>query len=151
MQLRQISALTFGGSDLLVTVESYDQSLIRLHEDAPGGASFSGWWATDVNSNTTVSGSHHPDGGHEKFFSGTTQGIFNVNVCDSDDNCFLLSDAIEVRMDNGAAEGGSSGSGLRIFNQDVNDTLFVGVLSASDEECENSSAYFGEFRHFHET
>ena len=72
--------LTFGGADLLVTVESYDQSLIRLYENAPGGVSFSGWWATDVNSNTTGSGSHHPDGARKKFFSGTTQGNFNV-VC----------------------------------------------------------------------
>ena len=143
-------ALTFGGADLLVTVESYDQSLLRLHGDPPGGASFSGWWVTDVNTNITASGSHHPDGAHKKFFSGTTQGNFNVNICDEDDNCSLLLDAIEVRMDNGTSEGGSSGAGLRIFNQDVNDTLFVGVLSASDQECENSSVYFGEFRHFYD-
>ena len=143
-------ALTFGGSDLLVTVESYDQSLIRLAGDAPGGAAFSGWWVTDVETNVTGTGAHHPDGTHKKFFSGTTQGNFNVNICDEDDNCSLLLDSIEVRMDNGTAEGGSSGSGLRIYNQDVNDTLFVGVLSASDDECENSNVYFGEFRHFYD-
>ncbi|MYC24521.1 MAG: hypothetical protein F4X56_01215 [Gammaproteobacteria bacterium] len=141
-------ALSFGGAELLVTVESYDQSLIRLRADPPAGASFSGWWVTDVHTNITGSGSHHPDGTHKKFFSGTTQGNFNVNICDQDDNCTLLLDAIEVRMDNGTAEGGSSGAGLRIFNPDANDTVFVGVLSASDEECENSSVYFGEFRHF---
>lgn len=142
--------LTFGGADLLVTVESYDQSLIRLRADPPGGTSFSGWWVTDINTDTTGSGAHHPDGGHKKFFSGTTQGSFNVNICDEDDNCTLLVDSVEMRMDNGAAEGGSSGAGMRIFNQEVNDTLFVGVLSASDEECENSSTYFGKFWHFYD-
>ncbi|MXZ56795.1 MAG: hypothetical protein F4227_00365 [Gammaproteobacteria bacterium] len=143
-------ALTFGGADLLVTVESFDQSLIRLHGDPPDGASFSGWWVTDVSTKTTVLGSHHPDGGHKKFFSGTTQSNVNVNVCDEDDNCILLLDAIEVIMDDGTSEGGSSGAGLRIFNQEANDSLFVGVLSASDKECENSSVFFGEFRHFYD-
>ena len=143
-------ALSFGGADLLVAVESYDQSLIRLRADPPSGASFSGWWVTDVETNTTGSGSHHPDGGHKKYFSGTTQRNVNVNICDEDDNCSLLLDAIEVRMDNGTSEGGSSGAALRIYNQDANDTLFVGVLSASDDECENSDVYFGEFRHFYD-
>ena len=142
--------LTFGGADLLVTVESYDQSLIRLHGDPPGGTSFSGWWVTDIDTNLTGSGSHHPDGAHKKFFSGTTQGSFNVNICDEDDNCTLLLDSVEVRMDSGTSEGGSSGAGLRIYNQEANDTLFVGVLSASDGECEDSSVFFGKFWHFYD-
>ena len=111
---------------------------------------FSGWWVTDVNTNTTGSGSHHPDGGHKKFFSGTAQGSLNVNICDEDDNCTLLLDSVEVRMDSGTSEGGSSGAGLRIYNQEANDTLFVGVLSASDQECEDSSVYFGKFWHFYD-
>ena len=143
-------SLTFGGADLLISVESYDQSLIRLRGDAPSGASFSGWWATDVRSNVTGTGAHHPDGDHKKFFSGTTQRNVNVNVCDEDDNCILVIDAIEMRMDNGASEGGSSGAGLRVYNQELNDDLFVGVISGSDSECENSLTYFGEFRHFYD-
>lgn len=143
-------SLTYGGADLLVTVDSYDQSLLRLREDPPGGAAFSGWWATDVETGVTGTGAHHPDGAHKKFFSSTTQGNVNVNICDEDDNCTLLVDSIKVRMDNGTSEGGSSGAGLRIYNQDVNDTLFVGVLSGSDQECENSVVYFAEFRHFYD-
>ena len=142
--------LTFGGADLLVMVESYDQSLIRLREDAPAGASFSGWWATDVETDVTGTGAHHPDGAHKKFFSGTTQRNLNVNICDDDDNCTLLIDAIEVRMENGTSEGGSSGAGLRVYNQSYNDELFVGVLSASDDECDNSFVYFAEFRNFYD-
>lgn len=143
-------SFSFGGADLLETVESYDQSLIRLREDPPAGTSFSGWWATDVTTGSTGSGAHHPAGDYKKYFSGTTQGNFNVNICDADDNCTLLLDSIEVRMDNGTAEGGSSGGGLRVHNQNENETLFVGVLSASDQECENSLVYFAEFRHFYD-
>ena len=142
---------TFGGADLLATTESYDQSLIRLNEDPPAGVSFSGWWVTDVSSGVTGSGAHHPAGVHKKFFSGTTQGNFNVNVCFQGVDCFLLLDAIEVGMDNGASEGGSSGAGLRIYNQDEDDALFVGVLSASDSKCDDSSVYFAEFRHFYDS
>ena len=141
---------TFGGADLLVMVESYDHSLILLREDPPSGASFSGWWATDVELDITGSGAHHPDGDHKKFFSGTTQGNYNINICDEDDNCTLLLDSIEVQMDNGTSEGGSSGAGLRVYNQDENETLLVGVLSASDGECENSLVYFAEFQHFYD-
>lgn len=141
--------LTFGGADLLATVESYDQTLIRLHEDPPAGAAFSGWWVTDVGTGETGSGAHHPDGTSKKFFSGTTIGNFNVTICDPDDNCTLVVDAIQMRMDDGTSEPGSSGSGMRIYNDDEDDSLFVGVISGSDSECNNGLTSFGAFHHFY--
>lgn len=142
-------SFVYDGADLLATSESYDQTLIRLRENPPTGTFFSGWWATDVGINITGVGAHHPGGEFKKFFSGTTQGNYNVTVCDDGEDCFLLIDSIELQMTNGVAEGGSSGSGLQIVNPSDGEFHFVGVLSASDANCNNGHSYFGEFRHFY--
>ena len=140
---------TYGGADLLATVQSYDQTLIRLRNDPPAGTWFSGWWTADVGVGVNGIGAHHPGGEHKKFFSGNTTGNTTVNVCDEDDNCFLLIDSIVLRMQDGTAEAGSSGSGLRIVYPGDNEYRLVGVLSASDSECYNSDTYIGELRHFY--
>lgn len=142
---------TIGGAELLATQQSYDQTLLRLNRDPPEGVWFSGWWATDVEIGTTAFGPHHPGGEHKKYYSGETSGNFNVSVCDDEDDCFVLLDSIQLSMIDGAAEGGSSGTGLFVEREDIDseDGIFVGVLSGSDEKCTNGATYFGEFRHFY--
>ena len=140
---------TYGGADLLATRQNYDQTLVRLRNDPPAGTFYLGWWATDVESGEEGFAASHPDGGFKKFFSGVTSGNTNINVCGDDDDCFLLLDSIEMDVDVGAIEGGSSGSGLRIVYPNDGFDRFVGVLSAADEKCVNGTAYFGEFRHFY--
>lgn len=139
----------FGGADLLATRQSYDQTLIRLNNDAPDGIWLSGWSTYDVSFGDTGFGGHHPDLGFKKFFSGSSRGNQNISVCDDGEDCVTLYDAIELRFDNGASEGGSSGSGLRVEFPEREGSYFVGVLSASDDKCVRGSAYFGEFRHFY--
>ncbi|MDE0645832.1 MAG: hypothetical protein OXH84_06310 [Gammaproteobacteria bacterium] len=145
---------TPGGADLLATYPEGDQTLIRLRNDAPAGTFFSGWWVTDVESGETGICSGHPTPGIKKFFSGTTTGNFDVNVCADEDgnDCELLIDLIELELENGAIEGGASGSALRINHPEDNEDYFVGVLSAKSTDhppCEGGVGYFGEFRHFY--
>ena len=141
---------TFGGADLLATRESYDQTLIRLRDDPPAGVSFSGWWTANVGRNIKGIGAHHPAGDLKKFFSGTTQGNNNVETCNDDgEDCFLLLDAINLHMTNGASEGGSSGAGLQIVYPNDDNLRLVGVLSGSENQCTNGLVSFGEFRHFY--
>ena len=140
---------TYGGADLLATEQQYDQSLIRLNEAPPAGVWFSGWWVTDVKTNVETLGASHPAGEPKKFFSGKTIPSFYVSVCDEDDNCFVLSDPITVRMSEGTIEGGSSGSGLRALYPADGENYLVGVLSASGSECENKEVHFGPFEKFY--
>ena len=140
---------TYGGADLLATEEQYDQTLLRLNEDPPAGVSFSGWWVTDVKNNVKVLGASHPAGEPKKFFSGKTIPAFYVRVCDEDDNCFTLTDPIGVEMTEGTIEGGSSGSGLRTVYPDDGENYLVGVLSASNSECENTEGFYGAFENFY--
>ena len=145
---------TSGGADLLATYAEGDQTLIRLRNNAPAGTWFSAWWVTDVESGETGICSGHPTPGIKKFFSGTTIGNFNVNVCaDEDGNeCELRVDLIGLELESGAIEGGASGSALRINHPEDNEDYFVGVLSAKSTNhppCEGGVGYFGEFRHFY--
>ena len=50
------------GANLLATQGSNDFSLIRLQNNAPGGAFFSGWTSVAQPTGTSVFGLHHPDG-----------------------------------------------------------------------------------------
>ncbi|MYF52663.1 MAG: hypothetical protein F4166_02375, partial [Gammaproteobacteria bacterium] len=132
-------AVVYGGADLLASSNAYDQSLLELRFDVPDGTHFSGWQTLDVGINETGIGAQHVDTvSTKKFFSGVTLGNSNVND---------LQDAINLRIDEGAIEDGSSGAGLRIGDEE----LFVGVLSISSD-CDDGSAqsvYFGEFRNFY--
>ena len=140
---------TFGGAYLLATNQSYDQSLIRLRRDPPGGTGYSGWWATDVSRDAEGVGAHHPGSDRKKFFAGTVLGNFDVNICDDDDNCTLLIDSIEIDMTEGASESGSSGAGLQINHPRDNKPRLVGVLAGSDDKCHRGLTNFGELRHFY--
>jgi lysyl endopeptidase len=50
------------GANLFATQGSNDFSLLRLQNNAPGGAFFSGWTSTAQSTGTSVFGLHHPDG-----------------------------------------------------------------------------------------
>ena len=50
------------GANLLAAQSSNDFSLLRLLNNAPGGALFSAWTSTAQSTGTSVFGLHHPDG-----------------------------------------------------------------------------------------
>jgi len=128
----------YGGADLLASSSDYDMSLLEFRFDVPDGTYFSGWQTLDVGINETGFGAQHVDlVSTKKFFSGVTGGNFDVGD---------LQDAIQLNTDKGAIEGGSSGAGLRIGDEE----LFVGVLSISSDCSDDSqSVYFGKFRNFY--
>lgn len=139
----------FGGADVLETRSQEDMSLLELERDAPEGAFYAGWATSDVVFNRAVNGGHHPDGVLKKYFTGNSRGSQTVQVCSDEEgeDCFTLVDGIRVRMEEGAAEGGSSGSGL--FEEIDGEEVYVGVLSAAGEGCQNQDAYFGRFKNFY--
>lgn len=139
----------FGGADVLETRSQEDMSLLELERDAPAGAYYVGWATSDVIFNRSVNGAHHPDGVLKKYFTGTSQGSQTVQVCTDEEgeDCFTLVDGIRVSMGEGAAEGGSSGSGL--FEEIDGEEVYVGVLSARDGDCDNQRAFFGRFENFY--
>ncbi|MCY3883531.1 MAG: hypothetical protein OXG24_01305 [Gammaproteobacteria bacterium] len=140
---------TFGGADVLEARTQEDMSLLELERDAPADAFYAGWATSNVIFNRAVNGAHHPDGVLKKYFTGTSQGSQTVQVCSDEEgeDCFTLVDGIRIAMDEGAAEAGSSGSGL--FEEIDGEEVYVGVLSATGEGCDNQDAFFGRFENFY--
>ncbi|MYD81018.1 MAG: trypsin-like serine protease [Gammaproteobacteria bacterium] len=140
---------TFGGADVLESRTEEDMTLLELERDAPEGAYFAGWTTSDVTFGTGVNGAHHPDGVLKKYFTGTSQGSQTVQVCydEEQEDCFTLVEGIRVRLGEGAAEGGSSGSGL--FEEVSGEEVLVGILSATNEGCTNQITFFGRFENFY--
>ena len=138
-----------GGAAVLATLASADMTLLQLNNDAASGAWFSGWWTADVGSGESAHGVHHPASEHKKYFAGTTRSKRTISVCDDGEDCTTLYNAIRLRVENGASEGGSSGSGLQMPHASNNRDRLVGILSASDETCRDGTAYFGELRQFY--
>lgn len=141
---------TLGGADVLQTREQEDMSLLELERDPPDGVHFAGWSTSSVTLGTDVNGAHHPDGEHKKYLTGDSRGSQNVEVCESEDNdddCFTLVDAIRIVLDEGAAEGGSSGSAL--FEEVGDEEVVVGILSGTHEGCSNQTVFFGRFKNFY--
>lgn len=138
-----------GGSVVLATLESADMTLLQLNNNAPSGVWYSGWWTADVGAGESAHGVHHPGGEHMKYFSGTTRSKRTISVCVEDEDCKTLFNAIRLRVENGASEGGSSGSGLRLKPASDDGERIVGILSASDETCLDGTTYFGELRQFY--
>ena len=60
--LRKIGCNSAPGANLLATQSANDFSLLRLLNNAPGGALFSGWTTATQSTGTGVFGLHHPDG-----------------------------------------------------------------------------------------
>lgn len=138
-----------GGAAVLATLDAVDMTLLQLNNNAPSGVWYSGWLTADVGAGESAHGVHHPAGEHMKYFSGTTQSKRTISVCTDGEDCKTLFNAIRLRVDKGASEGGSSGSGLRLKRTSDEGERIVGILSASDETCVDGTTYFGEFRQFY--
>ena len=140
---------TFGGADVLETRIPEDMTLLELERNAPEDAYYAGWSTSGVRLGTSVNGAHHPNGVMKKYFTGTSQGSQTVLVCldEEQEDCFTLVESIQVRAGRGAAEGGSSGSGL--FEVVSGEEVVVGILSATGQGCTNQNIYFGRFENFY--
>ena len=113
---------------LLATSEDQDSTLLLLRGQLPGGLVLSGWSSTPTVPPLGIHNISHPAGGLKKYASGRTTRVTR--------------DEMAVEWDEGATEGGSSGSGL------FHDVFLVGVLSWGPENC-SSTDYFGAFAGFY--
>lgn len=135
-----------GGANLLVTQSSNDFSLLRLVNNAPAGALFSGWSPTAKPTNTAVFGLHHPGmyfppavDSYLRKATGTIASTTNINCTPSG-----LIDGYLTTWTAGTAERGSSGSGLFSSNG------LVGVLSCGPdtEPCIRPFGVYSKFANF---
>ncbi len=133
------------GANLLATQASNDFALLRLLNNAPAGAWFSGWTSVAQPTGTSVFGLHHPDGyippSIPSYLRRATGSIINTN-----ENCLDLVNGYEIAWTSGTAEPGASGSGLFTSNGHQ----LVGVLSCGPipPAC-NSSPGYSKFANFY--
>ncbi len=130
---------TVGGADLLATSEAQDSTLLRLRRRPPAGASLAGWNSRVVGQGERVYGVHHPGGAEKKYVAGITEQGAHYEICGEDDECIFVSDAIPTDTEDGATEGGSSGSGLFVGEQ------LLGVLSGGDGCFDAAYGRFSDF------
>ena len=133
------------GANLLATQSLNDFSLLRLQNNAPGGAFFSGWTSVAQPIGTSVFGLHHPDGyippSIHSYLRRATGSITNTN-----DSCLDLVNGYGIDWTSGTAEPGSSGSGLFTSNGHY----LVGALSCGpDPSTCNGSPTYSKFANFY--
>src|SRR4029453_19097785 len=134
------------GANLLATQESNDFSLLRLLNNAPGGAVFSGWTSAAQSTGTSVFGLHHPDGyippSIPSYLRRSSGSIMSTNA-----SCLNLVNGYGIGWVSGTAEPGSSGSGLFASNGHQ----LVGVLSCGPvpPTCNNAWANYSKFANFY--
>jgi hypothetical protein len=136
------------GANLLATLKLYDFSLLRLANDAPSGTYFSGWDPNAQPIDTPVFGLHHPGGCYpglcpDSYLRRASGTIRYTRVSCRSTGVIT---AYETRWTSGAAEPGSSGSGLWNSNGQL-----VGVLSCGLDPvtCDNPIAVYGKFANFY--
>lgn len=121
---------TTHGSNLLVTGESSDFTLLLLTGSLPGGLFFSGWDASPFNTSAAGTGIHHPDASHKRISFGTARQP-NAGNCSPGLQC------LRVDWTSGITEPGSSGSGIWIGSpSDAGGPRLIGVLSAGLSACD---------------
>jgi Trypsin-like peptidase domain/Fibronectin type III domain len=133
------------GANLLATQGSNDFSFMRLQNNAPGGAFFSGWTSVAQPIGTSVFGLHHPDvyipPSIPSYLRRSTGSITNTN-----ESCLGLVNGYEIGWTSGTSEPGSSGSGLWNSNG-----YLVGVLSCgpAPPTCNSPWASYSKFANFY--
>jgi Trypsin-like peptidase domain/Fibronectin type III domain len=132
------------GANLLVTQSSNDFCLLRLYNNAPAGALFSGWTSVAQLLGTSVFGLHHPD----VFVPPTAYSYLRRStgtITNTNESCFALVNAYGIGWTSGTTEHGSSGSGLFTSNSHQ----LVGVLSCGTGMCSPSYTVYSKFANFY--
>ena len=143
---------TIAGSTLLATEASLDFSLLLLSEEIPDSYEpyYAGWTLSTSPSPSSVC-IHHPQGDVKKISS--DNATLTTQPQEQNPPEWFIPDAFwrVIRWDEGATEGGSSGSPL--FNRDK---MIVGNLTGGDASCDFPfNDYFSMFNvnweHFSDT
>lgn len=126
------------GATLLRTGEATDYTLLMINGALPNGLYWSGWSPNNINSNSAVTGIHHPKGDYKRISFGTKT---------SNSTAFYGKSGHAVRWNSGGGttEGGSSGSGL--FFGSPSDARVIGTLMGGAALCENQTGadYYARF------
>ena len=134
-----------GGANLLATQSSNDFSLLRLVNNAPVGAWFSGWTSDIQSTGTAVFGLHHPDGFTPPAIDSYLREAHGI-ITSTNASCLGLVNGYRTDWTSGTTEPGSSGSGL--WNSSG---YLVGVLSCgpSPPTCSSPDSSFSKFANFY--
>jgi Trypsin-like peptidase domain len=134
-----------GGANLLATQSSNDFSLLRLVNNAPVGAWFSGWTSDIQSTGTAVFGLHHPDGFTPPAVDSYLREAHGI-ITSTNAACLGLVNGYRTDWTSGTTEPGSSGSGL--WNSSG---YLVGVLSCgpSPPTCSSPYSSFSKFANFY--
>ena len=136
------------GSNLLATQSPNDFSLLRLLNNAPGGAVFSGWSSAAQSIGTSVFGLHHPDGYLPPSIPSYLRRS-GGSITSTSEACPAsgLVNGYRTNWTYGTAEPGSSGSGLFALNGHQ----LVGVLSCGPvpPTCNSPYAAYSKFANFY--
>jgi hypothetical protein len=126
--LRADRGLPVTGATLVATNRSMDTTLIRLLRPVPRNLAYSGWDAAIKPVGTNVFGLHHPDGFIPPFIDSRLRRS-SGQITSLSGTCGPLPLAAGYRIDwsSGLTEGGSSGSGIWVTQNNQN--FLVGVLS----------------------
>ena len=129
-----------GGASLLYNSSTTDASFLRLSGSLPSGVWFSGWTTSIPGIGISSTGLHNPTGDLQKISFWLTDeyetcqaagsGTFTCSASNQSSATF-----INVAQISGTTEGGSSGSGVFLDN---NQYLF-GQLYGGDASCSNPS------------
>ena len=116
-----------GGADLMFYDVATDAMLLRLRNPAPASATFAGWDASALPTNSPVIGIHHPSGDAKKVSQGHQVNLSGYPNSNS------------VGWVTGTTEQGSSGSGLFTLYGDGSYRLRGGLHQGS-ASCANSGS-----------
>ena len=134
------------GANLLAGQSSNDFSLLRLLNNAPNGAVFSGWTSASQSTGTSVFGLHHPDRysppSIPSYLRRSTGSITSTN-----ESCLSLANAYQIHWTAGATEPGSSGSGL--FTSNGHQLVGVASCAPSPASCNTPDARYSKFANFY--
>ena len=136
------------GANLLATQQSNDFSLLRLMNNAPGGAVFSAWTSAAQSTGTSVFGLHHPGGyippGIPSYLRRSSGSIMSTNEACAPSG---LVNGYRIDWTVGTTERGSSGSGLFASNSQQ----LVGVLSCGPDPATCSGPFnaYSKFANFY--
>lgn len=118
----------YNGARLLYADGAGDVSLLRLNDQPPAGAVFSGWDPNPLRIFDEVITVHHPSGDLKKLSSGTSRGTGDPN--DPSGTLFH-----QVVWSSGVTESGSSGAGL--YTMDGSSFFLHGGLWGGSSSCLN--------------
>lgn len=121
-----------GGAKMLMSDPSTDVLVLRLNDEAPAGAYFSGWDPNTLLAGQSITSIHHPDGSLKKVTLGkVVQFADNIGIGD-----LAISYSTAMAWTSGTTEGGSSGSPA--FTFDGGEYFLRGGLIGGSASCSNS-------------